>query len=374
MPRVDLKLQVDIKRTPRVTQLEGIFDVPRSERSIAEYHFDAPFDEREWQIGLIVGPSGAGKSTVARHLFSEHMRDEYLWDPEKAVTDCFDGLGVRETTEALSSVGFSSPPSWLKPYRVLSNGEKFRCNLARAVCDSMSRVCVDEFTSVVDRTVAKIGSHAVSKAIRRRPGKQFVAVSCHDDIIEWLQPDWVLEPHVGRFEWRSLRRRPEVKMEIVRVSHPAWKWFSQHHYLSASLHKSAKCFMGLINGQPAAFAGLLYFPHPRASDIYNLSRLVVLPDYQGLGIGSGAFSGAMGRIAKANGFRLSAGASHPSLIRVWAKSTDWLMTAAPRLQTPAGATSSISLIQKHAKHRRIASFMWAGSTLEDVALAKKMWL
>src|SRR5439155_19760773 len=48
----------------------------------------------------------------------------------------------------------------------------------------------DEFTSVVDRTVAQIGSAAVAKTIRRS-GKQLVAASCHYDVIEWLQPDWI---------------------------------------------------------------------------------------------------------------------------------------------------------------------------------------
>ena len=51
-------------------------------------------------------------------------------------------------------------------------------------------VVFDEFTSVVDRQVAQTASLAISKAIRRTK-KRFIAVSCHSDIIEWLEPDWV---------------------------------------------------------------------------------------------------------------------------------------------------------------------------------------
>lgn len=76
MPRVDLTVHVDIERTPRVTQLEGMFDVPRTERAVANYHFDVPIEEHDWQIGLITGPSGAGKSTVARHIFGDALVDE----------------------------------------------------------------------------------------------------------------------------------------------------------------------------------------------------------------------------------------------------------------------------------------------------------
>jgi ABC-type ATPase with predicted acetyltransferase domain len=114
------------------------------------------------------------------------------------VVDSFGDMPIREATGALSSVGFSSPPSWVKPYHVLSNGERFRADMARAIVDPSSLVVIDEFTSVVDRQVAKIASSSIAKAVRARAGKQLVAVSCHEDIVEWLQPDWLLEPHTGR--------------------------------------------------------------------------------------------------------------------------------------------------------------------------------
>src|SRR6185369_4661225 len=115
--------------------------------------------------------------------------------------DCFGELPIREIVGLLTAVGLSSPPSWIKPYCVLSGGERFRCDLARALSflplppgegrgegaaemtsnvasphpnplpkgEGTERLVVfDEFTSVVDRTVAKIASAAVAKAIRGR--------------------------------------------------------------------------------------------------------------------------------------------------------------------------------------------------------------
>jgi ABC-type polar amino acid transport system ATPase subunit len=66
-----------------------------------------------------------------------------------------------------------------------------RVDVARALCLPQKRIVFDEFTSVVDREVAKIGSYAISKAVRAQPGKQFIAVTCHFDIIDWLEVDWV---------------------------------------------------------------------------------------------------------------------------------------------------------------------------------------
>lgn len=98
---------------------------------------------------------------------------------------------VEEITKAFNAVGFSSPPSWLKPYQVLSNGEKMRCDLARAILSDDELFVFDEFTSVVDRNVAKIGSFAMQKAIRKQSNKKMIAVTCHFDVEDWLLPDWV---------------------------------------------------------------------------------------------------------------------------------------------------------------------------------------
>ena len=49
---------------------------------------------------------------------------------------------------------------------------------------------MDEFTSVVNRDVAKSMSHALQRYIRQKDLKIVIA-SCHFDIIEWLQPDYV---------------------------------------------------------------------------------------------------------------------------------------------------------------------------------------
>lgn len=74
---------------------------------------------------------------------------------------------MQDVCKTLNSVGFSSPPSWLKPYAVLSNGEKMRCDLARVILSEKELFVFDEFTSVVDRNVAEIGSLAMQKAIRQ---------------------------------------------------------------------------------------------------------------------------------------------------------------------------------------------------------------
>jgi ABC-type ATPase with predicted acetyltransferase domain len=113
---------------------------------------------------------------------------------------------IEEITNTFSSVGFSSPPSWLKPYHVLSNGEKMRVDLANAILQKNELFVFDEFTSVVDRQIAKIGSFATQKAIRKT-NKKFIAVSCHFDIEEWLMPDWVFNTDTMTFIKHSDKKK-----------------------------------------------------------------------------------------------------------------------------------------------------------------------
>ena len=91
-----------------------------------------------------------------------------------------------------NKVGFNTPKSRLKPYHVLSNGEKMRVDLAKALVQKQDIIIFDEYTSVVDRVVAQVASYALQKTIRKQK-KKFIAVTCHYDILERLEPDWVFD-------------------------------------------------------------------------------------------------------------------------------------------------------------------------------------
>ena len=95
-------------------------------------------------------------------------------------------------------------------------------DLARRLLELPDPILCDEFTSVVDRQVAQIGSHAVQKHVRKL-GRKFVAVSCHYDIIDWLQPDWIFEPATMAFTRRSLQQRPTLECVVSRVPYAAWQ-------------------------------------------------------------------------------------------------------------------------------------------------------
>lgn len=157
MRQVDLVVETKLDRTPRVKQLSGMFDVPAQEKLSHHWKGELPIDEKPWNVGLIVGPSGAGKSSVTRQLFGEPKTFE--WKAGSVCDDFSKTYSIQDIADSCSAVGFNTIPSWLKPFNVLSTGEKFRAELGRHLLEDGDLIVVDEFTSVVDRQVAQIGSH-----------------------------------------------------------------------------------------------------------------------------------------------------------------------------------------------------------------------
>lgn len=331
MQTVHAVAECPLRESFRSSQAAGMFDLPPGAGSQNEFSVQIPTLEEGWNIGVIVGPSGSGKTTIARHAFGSQIVRQWNWPVDQSLLDGFPlGMGIKEITQLLGSVGFSSPPAWLRPFHLLSNGEQFRVNLARTLAEMPDLAVVDEFTSVVDRTVAKIGSSAISRAVRQMR-RRLVAVTCHYDVLPWLEPDWVLDMADGTtdFPGESGRRlrRPRIEMEVIRADRSAWKLFSRHHYLSGRLHPSAKCFVGLIENQPAAFVAVLAFPHPIRSG-WREHRCVCLPDFQGVGIGN-AMSEFIASLFAATGKPYRSVTSHPAMIRHRLRSRLWRMSRPP---------------------------------------------
>lgn len=336
--KVDLRVESEVDPTIRVRQLSAIFDAPIGEKLSHTWSGDVPIEDKDWNVGLIVGPSGAGKSSCARQMFGEFVTND--WTAKSVIDDFAKDKTIEEIAAICQAVGFNTIPSWAKPYAVLSTGEKFRVDVARHLLEGGDPIVIDEFTSVIDRQVAHIGCHAVQKFIRKH-SRKFVAVTCHYDVVDWLQPDWVLEPATMDFHWRSLRRRPDLSVEIARVDHEAWKLFAPFHYLTGDLHRAAACYVLFVDGYPASFGGVLHRPHSRVHDIKGLSRLVTLPDYQGLGLAM-ILADTLGAAYKALGWRFHTYPAHPSLVRSFDKSKNWALHKKPGNFSPAlGRTSTL---------------------------------
>lgn len=202
----------DIDKTFRVAKIMGDFDV-KIEHS--NEHFEGKIElPNKWNIGLIVGASGTGKTTIAKEIFGDCIVNGFEYKHKSVIDDMPKNISVEDIEKMFYSVGFGSVPSWLKPYNVLSNGEKMRVDLARALLEK-DKVCFDEFTSVVDRNVAQTACIAINKAVKKQ-NKQFIAISCHYDIIEWLQPDWIFDTNKMQMVFMTAHdQRKNLQLKVV---------------------------------------------------------------------------------------------------------------------------------------------------------------
>lgn len=322
----DIKLNYNIINDKYTEYLYEAYDI--QDKNISEVIIKNKINiDFEWNIGVIYGGSGSGKSTLLKQ-FGE-IKD-VLFDNSKSLISNFDWLEPIDAANLLTSIGLSSVPTWLRSYNILSNGEQYRARMAYLIgkAEIGDIILIDEFTSVVDRDVAKAMSFSIGKYIRKKNLKVIFA-SCHFDIMEWLMPCFVYSPNKEQVERLDCLRRPEIKLEIFRCRYEAWKLFKQHHYLSQDLNKASKCFGVIWENKIIGFIAILPLPHAYMQNCFRVTRLVVLPDYQGLGIGF-AFNNYIASLYKKIGCRFFIKTSNPAIGEKLVNSKDWKETSKSR--------------------------------------------
>lgn len=328
---------------------------------------DLDIDDDNWQVGVIVGPSGSGKTSMGKEVLgADALWTGGVWPADAPIVDAIaPGEGdFNDVTAALGAVGLGSVPSWLRPYHVLSNGEKFRAELARIIAEAPAGVVIDEFTSVVDRQIAKIGALAFQKAWRRTSGKA-VLLSCHYDVLDWLEPDWIFDTATGNFEraepGRRLRRRPRIELEIRQVDGSYWPMFEPHHYLKLPRMVACRYFVGFVDGEPVIHLGIT--PRLNTGGVRGC-RMVTMPEWQGAGLGMRFLNWVMeNEIAGSGPFvgRARVGffhTSHPALCAALRRDPRWEQVSAAMF---GGQRSrSQASLKKSSKSKIIANAGAAG--------------
>lgn len=279
----------------------------------------------DYGIGVIVGRSGSGKST----LLEQFGAPAHVQWGDGSIASHFPTADI--AAERFYAAGLSSVPTWVKPYRVLSNGERFRADLARSIGDGAT---VDEFTSVVDRNVAASSSRALGGYVRAGNVTRMVLATVHSDVIPWLKPDWIIDADTGEYALnpRECLHQPPMVVEVHEVERAMWDIYAPHHYLSGDLHPFARCYIAVVNGEAAAFAAAIPFPHATIRNGWRGTRLVTLPDFQGLGIGPRLADWVAEAHVRA-GYVYYAKTTHPRLGEYRDRHPNWVSTSHSRRKT-----------------------------------------
>ena len=277
-------------------------------------------------IVLLVGTSGSGKSTILRTVDDPKPLNI---DPTKTVIENFSTAERGE--ELLLACGLRTIPAWFRTPKTLSNGEFHRFEIALGL--DQGHTIIDEFTSVVDRDTAKSLAYSIRKYHDQNPGVLYIA-SCHRDITDWLDPDWVYDTDLQVLDNRRalclrLGRRPSITLTIRGTTPDLWRSFSKYHYLDTRMSRSVHCYVALIGDKPVAFHAAIHSTNRDIHSYWRGHRTVVLPEFQGLGIGT-AFSDAIAEIYVSRGLRYFSKTAHPSFGEHREKSPLWRATSTNR--------------------------------------------
>jgi GNAT superfamily N-acetyltransferase len=105
--------------------------------------------------------------------------------------------------------------------------------------------------------------------------------------------------------------------------------------MSTDINKTADCYIGYVEENLVCFFAVLHFPHAQVKNFKKGHRLVVLPDYQGLGIGH-KFSSFIADMYVKNGYRFIITSSTKALYFQRAKDKRWIITRKGRTGESSG--------------------------------------
>ena len=200
-----------------------------------------------WRLGAILGPTASGKSRAiellrARSLLLPPPASAEAWPSEEAVISAIAGshavseaaaaaVEAAEDAEALElktaelamerlgCVGLNSMPTWLRPYAALSNGQRARAHVSRALTSGLA---LDDFGSTVDARNASVCAAGIARSVRYRGLERVVLASVHEELLPWMGADWAYFPAIGRLVLNpSAGAAPNVRVRYDELSFDA---------------------------------------------------------------------------------------------------------------------------------------------------------
>lgn len=166
-------------------------DFEQGEYLIAE-NLELPLEKG--QVVLFTGESGSGKSSLMRTVRTalEAQQQTIVALDElvlgsKILVDAL-SLSFEESLQLLSACGLGEAHLMLRTPQELSDGQRYRFRLAKALATGADWILADEYTATLDRTLAKVVSFNLRKqANRSQTG--FLLATTHEDICEDLAPE-----------------------------------------------------------------------------------------------------------------------------------------------------------------------------------------
>ena len=265
----------------------------------------------EGDVVYITGDSGSGKSVLLRalkdDLGDEAASMEELEFPEDVALIDSIGSSFQDALKLLSLVGLNDAFLFLRKPGELSDGQRYRYNIAQLIISSKKFWLCDEFCSTLDRTTAKIVSYNFQKLARMK-GSTLVVATTHDDLLNDLNPSihiqkgWGAQIKVDYLPDNLLTRCSVVRDVLIRESNKEeYKILSSFHYREAKAPVPFRFYAMVLDGE---LIGVIVYSYPPVHtkgrkqavgytpgltelnlEWAQISRVVIHPKYRSIGLG-----------------------------------------------------------------------------------------
>ena len=301
------------ERTIGVSEAFGI-DVGVEREEII--YQDLTLDIEPKHVIYITGDSGTGKSTLLKDLAEALSRcssfGKVLQEKDVEIDpDCVlvEGLGssLEEAIKYLSLAGLNDATLFVKRYRDLSEGQKYRFKIAKMLSIGADTLIFDEFCSLLDRETAKVVAYCVQKMVRA-VGATLIVATSHKDLFEDLQPDIYIVKGFGKdiqVEYcEADKNRPCTILKEVEIKEGTLEdlhSLEAYHYRGGRLFNIRRIYKAELRGETIGvivYSTPVYFCAGRTKyfgrridvdelnrDFITISRVIVHPKYRGIGLG-----------------------------------------------------------------------------------------
>ena len=328
--KVDKSFKTKTRVTKRTIEVAKAFGIGVDDEKVFHVFRDFEIDVNPGDIIYVTGESGSGKSILLKALARELSKhDEFggvIMDQEIEVNPneiLIHGVGgnASEAMKILSMVGLNEAYLFVRRYRELSEGQKYRYKLAKAFWSGRKTIIFDEFCSTLDRVTAKIVAYLAQKFCRKT-GRTLIVATTHEDLLEDLNPNLLIRKSFGSsVEVVSLKPHSKPcsilrKIRIEEGSYQDYKQLAVFHYIGKSPGYIRKIFRAIAElDERRELAGVIVYAHPYLDlsarnlaipelkmlrkrlgakkyakfideNFSRISRVIVHPKYRGIGLGT----------------------------------------------------------------------------------------
>lgn len=195
---IDKRFQTHVARSSRVLEIAESFGIGLDDKEFVIFD-NLELTVKQGDIVYITGQSGSGKSLLLREL-EKQMRergkiavnlDQIVFDNTLPLIDQI-GKDTNHAIRLLGAAGINDAYLYVRRPNELSDGQRYRFRLAKAIETGADVWVADEFLAVLDRVAAKVIAYSLQKTARRA-GATVIVATTHTDMVTDLGPDLFIE-------------------------------------------------------------------------------------------------------------------------------------------------------------------------------------